>query len=184
MSLEMINARKYGLVTESERHKRLKRLINNALTSCKSQQKGIHDVFEEKRINSTIPYMNWRRPDVVARYNDLNIVFELQLSTTFVSVVVERDIFYRLNNFFIIWVFNFDENTQYVDLRNLMCKDIYYANKRNIFIFDKEAQEESEKRGELVLKCNWLDPDNLWHYSPMKEEGEKKSSQRKRCLRN
>ena len=45
-----------------------------------------------------------------------------------------------------------------------MCKDIYYANKRNVFIFDKEAQEESEKRGELILKCNWLDPNNKWHY--------------------
>ena len=63
--------------------------------------------------------MNWRKPDVIAKYNNLNIVFELQLSTTFISVVVQRDIFYRLNDYFIIWVFNFDDNQKYVDLTNL-----------------------------------------------------------------
>lgn len=172
MSKDIINARKYGLIAESERHKKLKALICNALKSRNSQQKGIYDVFEEKRINSTIPYMNWRRPDVVASLKDKNLVFELQLSTTFISVVVQRDIFYRLNNHFIIWVFNFDENTLYVDLRNLMCKDIYYANKRNIFVFDEEAQRESVKKEELVLKCNWLDPDNTWHFSPIKGNGD------------
>ena len=108
----------------------------------------------------------------MADYNDIHLVFELQLSTTFVSVVVQRDIFYRLNDYFIIWVFNFDDNEKYVDLANLMCKDIYYANKRNVFIFDKDAQQESEERGELVLKCNWLDIDNTWHYSSTKGNGD------------
>ena len=171
LSKEQIEARKYGLVAESDRHKRLKKLIHNALDGYASRRKGVTDVVEEKRVNSNLPYMNWRKPDVMARYNNLNIVFELQLSTTFISVVVQRDIFYRLNDYFIIWVFNFDDNQKYVDLTNLMCKDIYYANKRNVFIFDVEAQQASEEREELVLKCNWLDTDNTWHYSPTKGNG-------------
>ena len=171
LSKEQIEARKYGLVAESDRHKRLKKLIHNALDGYASRRKGVTDVVEEKRINSNLPYMNWRKPDVMARYNNLNIVFELQLSTTFISVVVQRDIFYRLNDYFIIWVFNFDDNQKYVDLTNLMCKDIYYANKRNVFVFDIEAQQASEEREELVLKCNWLDTDNTWHYSPTKGNG-------------
>lgn len=168
LSKEQIEAKKYGLIAESDRHKRLKKLIHEVLDGYASHQKGVTEVSEEKRINSNLPYMNWRKPDIIARYNDLNIVFELQLSTTFVSVVVQRDIFYRLNDYFIIWVFNFDDNQKYVDLTNLMCKDIYYANKRNVFIFDAEAQQASRERGELVLKCNWLAPDNTWHYSPTK----------------
>lgn len=172
LSKEQIEARKYGLVCESERHKRLKRLIHEALEGYYSRKKGIENVVEEKRVNSDIPYLNWRRPDVMADYKDMHLVFELQLSTTFVSVVVQRDIFYRLNDYFIIWVFNFDDNQKYVDLTNLMCKDIYYANKRNVFIFDQEAQQESEERGELVLKCNWLDVDNTWHYSHTKGNGD------------
>lgn len=172
LSKEQIEARKYGLVAESDRHKRLKRLIHEALEGYASRAKGVADVVEEKRVNSNLPYMNWRKPDVIAKYNNLNIVFELQLSTTFISVVVQRDIFYRLNDYFIIWVFNFDDNQKYVDLTNLMCKDIYYANKRNVFIFDAEAQRASEEREELVLKCNWLDTDNTWHYSQTKGNGD------------
>lgn len=174
LSKEQIEAKKYGLIAESERHKKLKRLICEALDGYASHQKGVMEVSEEKRINSNLPYMNWRKPDIMAKYNDQNIVFELQLSTTFVSVVVQRDIFYRLNDYFIIWVFNFDDNQKYVDLTNLMCKDIYYANKRNVFIFDTEAQQASREREELVLKCNWLDTDNTWHYSQSKGNGDGK----------
>ena len=99
------------------------------------------------------PTLKWRRPDVYAEYNGRKYVFELQLSTTFVSVIVDRDIFYRLNDYNIIWIFNFEDNEEYVNLYNLMCKDIYYANKRNVFIFDTEAEEKSKENGELVLKA-------------------------------
>lgn len=157
LSKEEIEAHKYGLQSESERHQRLKTKIANALMGEKSTQIGIHSVEIEKRINSHLPYMNWRKPDVQAIYKGKNIVFELQLSTTFLSVVVDRDIFYRLNGYYIIWVFNFDDNQEYINLYNMMCKDIYYANKRNVFIFDKRAQELSSERDELILCCRWLD---------------------------
>ncbi len=168
MTKEQIEASKYGLVSESARHKRLKSMIADLLQSEKSIVKGVSQVQVEKRINSPLPYMNWRCPDVQAKYNQFNLVFELQLSTTFISTIVDRDIFYRLNNYFIIWVFNFEDNQEYVNLSNLMCKDIYYANKRNVFIFDQEAQQKSSEEGELILKCNWLDPDNTWHFSQAK----------------
>lgn len=157
LSREEIEARKYRLVQESSRHKELKQAMASLLSSSKSREIGITNVAIEQRINSNIPYMNWRRPDIQASYRGMNLVFELQLSTTFLSIVVDRDIFYRLNNYFIIWIFNFDDNKEYVNLHNLMCKDIYYANKRNIFIFDKRAQELSVNAEELILKCQWLD---------------------------
>ena len=157
MNKEEILAKKYGKIQESERHIFLKKLIADTLKTEESKNKGFCNVDIEKRINSKIPYLNWRRPDVVAEYKGKNIVFELQLSTTFLDVVVDRDIFYRLNDYFIIWVFNFDDNQEYVNLGNLMCKDIYYANKRNVFILDSEAQEKSKEEGILYLKCRWLD---------------------------
>ena len=165
MSKEEIEARKYGLCQESKRHKELKQRIYDGLNGEQSRQ-------IEKRINANIPYLNWRCPDVCATFKALNVVFELQLSTTFLSTIVDRDIFYRLHHYFIIWVFNFEENVKYVDLSNLMMKDIYYTNKRNIFVFDREAREESEKRNELVLKCNWLTPENQWKY-PVNDNGER-----------
>ena len=159
---EEIERLKYSLVQESERHKRLKAAIASALEGEKSKSMGVGNVECEKRINSEIPYLKWRRPDVYAEYNGRKYVFELQLSTTFVSVIVDRDIFYRLNDYNIIWVFNFEDNKEYVSLHNLMCKDIYYANKRNVFIFDADAEELSKERGELVLKCRWLDENGAW----------------------
>lgn len=161
-SKEEIERQKYSLVQESERHKYLKSAISSALEGETSKAMGVKNVECEKTIKSDIPYLKWRRPDIYAEYNGHKFVFELQLSTTFISVIVERDIFYRLNKYDIIWVFNFEDNGQYVNLSNLMCKDIYYANKRNIFIFDKEAKEESEEKGQLVLKCRWLDENGMW----------------------
>ena len=159
---EEIVCQKYSLVQESERHKRLKTVIASALQGDKSRAMGVENVECEKRINSDIPYLKWRRPDVYAEYNGRKYVFELQLSTTFVSVIVDRDIFYRLNDYNIIWIFNFEDNEEYVNLYNLMCMDIYYANKRNVFIFDADAEEKSKEKGELVLKCRWLDENGIW----------------------
>lgn len=159
---EEIERLKYSLVQESERHKRLKAVIASALQGEKSKAMGVENVECEKRINSDIPYLKWRRPDIYAEYNGRKYVFELQLSTTFVSVIVDRDIFYRLNDYNIIWIFNFEDNEEYVNLYNLMCKDIYYANKRNVFIFDSDAEKESKEKGELVLKCRWLDENGVW----------------------
>ena len=125
---------------------------------------GVTDVRIESTVKGNHPILRWRRPDVIANYRGQEVVFELQLSTTFVSVIAERDLFYRLNKQHIIWISNFDEQEEYVDLTNMMVKDIYYNNRMNIFIFDLDAQRKSEELGELVLKCNWLTPDGNWKY--------------------
>ena len=143
LSKEDIEARKYGMV--SERHKRLKSFISTYLENCAD----VSDVMVSKRVNSDIPYLNWRCPDVTALYKGKKLVFEIQLSTTFLSVIVDRDIFYRLNNYYVIWVFNFDNEENKLTLENLLAKDIYYANKRNVFILDKEAMEKSQKDNKL-----------------------------------
>lgn len=155
-----INREKYARCNEGERHKRLKTKIAELL----EMTPGVSDVKVEKSIIGNHPILNWKRPDILASFRGQEIVFELQLSTTFISVIAERDLFYRLNKKFIIWVFNFDEQDEHVNLDNMMAKDIYYNNKMNVFIFDREAQKESEERGELILKCNWLKADGSWEY--------------------
>lgn len=155
---EEIEIRKYSNIRESQRHIDLKNEIANALEGTRSKEIGIKDVEIEKRITSNVPYLYWKQPDIFAQFNDKSIVFELQLSTTFLSAIIDRDIFYRLNNTFIVWIFNFSDNQEYVNLSNLMCKDIYYSNKRNAFVFDNKARELSKKDGELVLLCIWFEP--------------------------
>lgn len=154
---EEIEAEKYGLVSESRRHKDLKQFMYSCLTSKSSENMGVRNVCLDRRIESSVPYLNWRCPDISFEYNGKKIVMELQLSTTFVSVIVDRDIFYRLNNIFVVWVFNFDDNIEYVNLQNLMCKDIYYANKRNVYILDEAARKKSMEESELYFTFTWLD---------------------------
>lgn len=155
-----IDRKKFARCNEGERHKNLKLDICNLL----QQTPGVTEATIETTLKGNHPILRWRRPDVLAHYQGHDIVFELQLSTTFVSVITERDLFYRLNKTHIIWIFNFDENSQYVDLTNMMTKDIYYNNKMNIFLFDKEAKQKSEEAGELILKCNWITPTGRWKY--------------------
>lgn len=164
-SVEDINRKKYGLIGQSQRHKNLKQELYDRLRDRNSLSMGICNIEMEKRVYSTLPFFSWRQPDVQVDYQGHKIVFEIQLSTTFLSVITERDTFYRLNDYYIIWVFNFDDNRKYVDLNNLAMKDIYFANKRNAFIFDNEARKWSRESGQLVLKCNWVEPDSRWHYT-------------------
>lgn len=155
-----INREKYARCNEGERHKFLKSEIARFLELTN----GVTDVRTENTVKGNHPILRWRRPDVIANYRGQEVVFELQLSTTFVSVIAERDLFYRLNQKHIIWVSNFDEQGEHVDLTNMMVKDIYYNNRMNLFIFDLDAQRKSEELGELVLKCNWITPDGNWQY--------------------
>ena len=164
LSKEEIERRKYGLFGQSERHKQLKKELFDYLSDINSVALGVQNVEMEKRVYSSLPFFNFRQPDVQIEYEGKKIVFEIQLSTTFLSVISERDTFYRLNGYYIIWVFNFEDNKKYVDLNNLAMKDIYFANKRNAFIFDEDARQWSRERKQLVLKCNWLEPDLTWHY--------------------
>ena len=155
-----INREKFARCNEGERHKFLKAEIARFLELTN----GVTDVRTENTEKGNHPILRWRRPDVIANYRGQEVVFELQLSTTFVSVIAERDLFYRLTQKHIIWVSNFDEQGEHVDLTNMMVKDIYYNNRMNLFIFDLDAQRKSEELGELVLKCNWITPDGSWQY--------------------
>lgn len=158
----IINARKYQGQPTSERHKYLEGAICEALTSNVSIQKGIHDVKLESTVFGDHPLFKWRKPDIYFRYHDIEVVMEVQLSAALCSVVAEREMFYRMKNIFIIWVLNFEENSEYVNADNLIMKEIYYNNRGNAFFFDTKAQQASVERGELVLTCRWLNNKGQW----------------------
>lgn len=163
-TVKEINREKFAENNEGDRHKRLKREIADLLTSTP----GISNVIVEKTVKAqSHPILRWRRPDIQAQYNGKNLVFEVQLSTTFSSVMVERDLFYRMEQKHILWIFNFDEQAKHVDLTNMMSKDAYLNNRFNIFLFDKEARRKSKETGQLYLKCNWIVPTEegyTWKY--------------------
>ena len=168
LGFDEILAKKYQGLKESELHGRLKNFIAQRLEDKNAIQKGFKNVLIEKQFKNREISEHWRRPDVKTTFNDKSLVFELQLSTTFLSVIVGREAFYRKHQTFIIWVFaGLDERE---DWQKLMEKDIYYAHKRNVFLLDKHAEKLSDEKGELVLHCFWQTPEIIngkvkitWH---------------------
>lgn len=142
-----------------------RRLLYNALNHAVSHEKGIKDVEERATVFSNeLPFMNRRVADVAATYGDLQLVFEIVRRTTGVRKVYDRDHFYLINRRQVFWIFGLDAIVDYNELKRNVAYDILFTNKRNVFVFDKEAQDASLARGELVLKCNWLDADGEWYY--------------------
>ena len=143
--------------------KRDKEIISNALTSDRSKRLGINAEIDVYPVNN-ISHISKRRTDFFCTFrNGVQLAINLQTSDDYNSEIVSKDIFYKLNDYFILWVFGAgEENYDYLNW--LVYKNTLYANKRNVFIFDKDAREATQREGTLVLKCNYLDPDNNWHY--------------------
>lgn len=143
----------------------LRNLLADSLRTELSLNKGLSNVEDCVYINSDeLPIMKRRLADVHAKYNDVDIVFEMVTPSTHVARVHDRDIFYLINHQQVFWIFGLESIVDYNELRRSVSKDIFFTNKRNVFVFDLEAQEESRRRGELMLKCNWLDEDGAWYY--------------------
>lgn len=151
------------------RYREIKGLIVESLMSGKSRGKGISDVEADKKIRSQHKFMYSRTAGVYAKFNNKDLVIELQTKDVHMNTVVEKDMFYRLNDHNVMWVFGADEGGGYDFINKHVPKSIMFANKRNVFILDKQAIEACENRMELVLKCNYLDPDGRWHYRKEKQ---------------
>ena len=125
---------------------------------------GINDVRMDEVIRSTVSYMRWRRPDISFIYKGKKFVIELQKRSHALDTIVDKDIFFRLNQIQIIWVFGSDSDSSYDYMRELNYKNTMFDNHRNVFVFDKDAQERSDIEQTLILKCNWLTEDDTWHF--------------------
>lgn len=153
-----------SILNKNTLYKVVKDTIFKSLTSLNSQNMGITNVEKQKKIKSKYPFMYNRTACIYARFKGRDIVFEIQTKDVLLNTVVNKDIFYRLNDHHVLWVYDADEENGYEHIIKHVNLNIMYANRRNIFIMDKEAIKACHERGELVLKCNYLDSDNHWHY--------------------
>lgn len=143
---------KYNGAKESPLHFETKKLIKEFIES----NNEFSNIKVEKVLKSNTNYLEWKRPDISASYKNINIVFEIQLSTTFLSVIVDREYFYKENQTYILWVFrNFviDEFKQ-----RFTEKDVFYSNNRNAFVLDSEAINLSLQNNDLYLLCYYQIP--------------------------
>lgn len=149
MTAAQINACRYDGQRESSRHKRIKQLVADSI-QCDPR-------FTAPEIEGTWKGRQGdrRRPDVRSRFNDaLDIAFEVQLSTTFGSVMVEREEFYRREGGLLLWVFGeFDP-----EHARLMMKMSYAVNNRNAYVVNDETLAASREAGTLMLFCHYDQP--------------------------
>ena len=147
---EEICARKYHGLRESIPHQRIKALIDRSL----SADPAYSDIWLEKTWRSSRHAKAYRRPDVQADSAAGKLAFEVQLSTTFLSVVVGRRMFYRDEGALLVWVFGgFDD-----EYRRLTTDDLLFTNNSNVFVVDEQTAAKSEATKQFHLRCFYRKP--------------------------
>jgi len=150
LSFDEICARKYHGLRESEPHKAIKALILRSLDA----DTDFSDVAAERNWRASDGSSAFRRPDVQAAHPSGRVAFEVQLSTTFLSVVVGRREFYRGEGALLLWVFGrFDPA-----YRLLTTDDLLFSNNSNVFVVDEETTRVSEDRRSFHLRCHYRRP--------------------------
>jgi hypothetical protein len=155
--------KKYNGATESEKHFELKCKIRNYFKSTPSYS-DVHPVtYIDKKTNEikekekTIvdryhtgdDLPERRRPDIYAKRNidGQEFVLELQLSNTFMKVIIDREAFYKRHNIAMTWVFyRFDPKDP-----KATHMDTYLHNHSNVLVFDEAMSNQSLTQNNLCF---------------------------------
>jgi competence CoiA-like predicted nuclease len=115
---------------ESPRHKFLKNKIGSSLKSVD----GIDSTSISIDSNFIVRGSEKRRPDVYCRYEEKEIVFEIQLSDLSLRYILSRYDFYKEHGIYLIWILdNFDIHGQSQMERDLK----YLSDHQNFFKLDE-----------------------------------------------
>lgn len=129
---------------ESDRHKELKNKIGELLKNVS----GV-DVSTIQIDNKFIIKGNEKRkPDVYCKFQDKELVFEIQLSDLSLGYILSRYDFYKKHGMYLIWILdNFDIHNQ-----GTLERDIKYLTKyENFFKLDEKSET-------LKLECEYKFP--------------------------
>ena len=145
-----IRAMKYRGAQESGAHKRVKELLLRSL----SADPRFNDVASEKTWKASEGLFGLRRPDVSARTDTDRLAFEVQLSTTFMDVVLSRKEFYRAEGAALVWVLPYFHPSY----RRMTDDDILFGNNSNVFVVDETTAAASEAAGTFIMTCWYRKP--------------------------
>lgn len=149
LSLQQWDALRFNGQKESLRHIRLKERIGAMLADWKATE----SVTVEPTVRG-IDKLSWRRPDILATFLGHTVAIEIQLSSTYLDVIVAREAFYRDNGTTVLWIF--DRLTEHG--HRLYEKDIYFHHNGNAFELTDQALSESQATGVPHLTCHYRAP--------------------------
>jgi hypothetical protein len=145
----VVRARQFKGRQEGRQHKEMKEFIAEML----HKDHDAREVRVETIYRHPASPRHWRKPDVLVKFSDKNIVFEIQRSRTLVSTIVARENFYHETKIYILWILSSFSPKK--EAQTPLEKDIYYTHDENVFVFDEEAKMMSKTKGELVLTCHY-----------------------------
>ena len=132
------------IAKESDRHKELKNKIGELLKSVKGVD--LNSIAIDNKF--IIKQNGKRRPDVYCKFNDKEIVFEIQLSDLSLGYILSRYEFYKEHGIYLIWILdNFDIHNQ-----GTLERDIKYLTKYHNFF------KLNEQTDTLKLECEYKFP--------------------------
>jgi hypothetical protein len=158
LSQDEIDARKYNGVKESRAHIQMK----DWLEDCLKADNRFSSVQKEIRWTGRLTG-DWRKPDVSAVYEGVRVAFEIQLTTTYLDVIVQRRDFYLREGGLIFWVFASFDNEH----RRLTEDDVFYNNNQNAFIVNGSTVEASLAQRRLNFECVWQVPTSNEEHSAL-----------------
>jgi len=129
---------------ESDRHKELKNKIGELLKSVSDVDVSTIQIDNKFIIKGN----EKRKPDVYCKFQDKELVFEIQLSDLSLGYILSRYDFYKKHGMYLIWILdNFDIHNQ-----GTLERDIKYLTKyENFFKLDEKSES-------LKLECEYKFP--------------------------
>ena len=103
LSRRQIELKKFANKEEGELHNHLKFLIANTLKKYGAETKIERYIVDEQ------DHSDRRRPDIRAIFPNKDIAIEVQITSTFMDVILGREDFYASHNMFLLWVMNDDQ---------------------------------------------------------------------------
>ncbi|AJW43946.1 hypothetical protein TK49_04015 [Ralstonia mannitolilytica] len=148
------DALKYNGAKESQAHKQMKAWLVESLRADRDVEPNT--IIEDARMQSWLDRSVWRKPDVRGDWRGKTLVFEAQLSTTFISVIAARRQFYLQEGALLFWIFR--DVMLAEDVLRFSERDVFYNNNCNLFSVDAESVAASKRENELKLWCRWQEP--------------------------
>lgn len=148
LDADTIRRIKYNGAKESPLHRELKEFLRDML---ELDPDAFNIMVEQTHFHQDGGRV-WRRPDVATNWRDRKIVFEIQISTDFLTVILGREEFYHSQEIFLLWVFNQFSPDQFTT------RDIYVGNQKNLYVLTERTKELSLQNKILTFECHYKVP--------------------------
>ncbi|MGV0819929.1 DUF6035 family protein [Martelella sp. AMO21009] len=154
--MDKVSARQFSGAQESPLHIRIKNIVGELLNADARTEPG-SVIIDEYLVTES----GRRRPDVRVVYDDAPLVVEVQLATTQIPIIVQREDFYTDEAHRLLWLtWNFEPPPPGDRLPSSF-EDIFYSHNKNLFAMDDETISLSRQESDVCLRAFWV-RDHVW----------------------